>query len=120
MPAPDVPTVSMKASAPPIGLCTPFDAGSARLVAVSRTAGVLALICSVPLLGDGATETPDVTGTVVSTTRLTVTGADQLPAASRLRIETTRVPSGRPLTTLDRMVASRLTTDAPPAGLTVM
>ena len=37
---------------------------------------------SVPLFGFGATDTFDVVGPVLSTTRLTVIGAPQLPAAS--------------------------------------
>ena len=98
----------MKPSAALMLLRTPPAIGSDRVVAVTRTAGVLALIGSVPLLGLGAADTPEVLGPVLSTTRLMVTGAPQLPAASWLRIETTCVPSARAFTVAAGIVASRL------------
>src|SRR6476660_3936668 len=106
MPEPFAPTVSMKTSPPATEFCTAGAPaiGSVRAAAVTRTAGEESVTASVPLFGDGVTDTPEVAGAVVSTTRPTVTAALQLPAASRLRIETTRLPSGRPLTTAAGMV----------------
>jgi hypothetical protein len=51
--------------------------------ATTRTAGVLPLRGSVPLLGFGLADTPEVAGPWLSVPSVIVVNAPQLPAASR-------------------------------------